>query len=117
MESSRHATMDSTTGTPASGALNDQYMSTAQLKASQPKGFWEPKASGSLKRKNAKNRRNNRQRRAKKRKLKREGHEGSVASGMTDEEEEEGEASDEWDPWHQANGPDAQKDDPVDLDY
>ncbi|EMD63227.1 hypothetical protein GGP41_005239 [Bipolaris sorokiniana] len=25
--------------------------------------------------------------------------------------------SDEWDPWHQANGPDAQKDDTLDLDY
>jgi hypothetical protein len=25
--------------------------------------------------------------------------------------------SDEWDPWHQANGPDVQKDTPVDLDY
>ncbi|CAO2656943.1 Nn.00g057460.m01.CDS01 [Neocucurbitaria sp. VM-36] len=25
--------------------------------------------------------------------------------------------SDEWDPWHQANGPDVQKDDTVDLDY
>lgn len=27
------------------------------------------------------------------------------------------EESDEWDPWHQANGPDAQKDDALDLDY
>ena len=27
------------------------------------------------------------------------------------------EESDEWDPWHQANGPDAQKDDTLDLDY
>jgi hypothetical protein len=25
--------------------------------------------------------------------------------------------SDEWDPWHQANGPDVQKDDALDLDY
>ena len=30
---------------------------------------------------------------------------------------EEDEESDEWDPWHQATGPDAQKDAPVDLDY
>jgi hypothetical protein len=30
--------------------------------------------------------------------------------------DEDGE-SDEWDPWHQANGPDAQKDATVDLDY
>ena len=29
----------------------------------------------------------------------------------------EDEESDEWDPWHQANGPDAQKDTTVDLDY
>ncbi|KAH8732939.1 hypothetical protein GQ44DRAFT_696697 [Phaeosphaeriaceae sp. PMI808] len=27
------------------------------------------------------------------------------------------EESDEWDPWHQATGPDAQKDDAIDLDY
>jgi hypothetical protein len=27
------------------------------------------------------------------------------------------EESDEWDPWHQANGPDVQKDDALDLDY
>jgi hypothetical protein len=32
-------------------------------------------------------------------------------------EEREAEESDEWDPWHQANGPDAQKDTTVDLDY
>lgn len=32
-------------------------------------------------------------------------------------EEELGEESDEWDPWHQANGPDVQKDDNVQLDY
>lgn len=30
---------------------------------------------------------------------------------------DEDEESDEWDPWHQANGPDAQKDDALDLDY
>ena len=30
---------------------------------------------------------------------------------------EEDDESDEWDPWHQANGPDVQKDDTVDLDY
>ena len=32
---------------------------------------------------------------------------------LPDEDEE----SDEWDPWHQANGPDAQKADALDLDY
>ena len=32
----------------------------------------------------------------------------------SDESDDE---SDEWDPWHQANGPDAQKDDTLDLDY
>jgi hypothetical protein len=30
---------------------------------------------------------------------------------------DEDEESDEWDPWHQANGPDAQKQDALDLDY
>lgn len=39
--------------------------------------------------------------------------EGSTISKQTEEAEE----SDEWDPWHQANGPDAQKDTTVDLDY
>jgi hypothetical protein len=32
-------------------------------------------------------------------------------------ERDEDEESDEWDPWHQANGPDVQKDDALDLDY
>ncbi|KAJ4372399.1 hypothetical protein N0V83_004173 [Neocucurbitaria cava] len=31
--------------------------------------------------------------------------------------EAEDDESDEWDPWHQANGPDVQKEAPVDLDY
>lgn len=30
---------------------------------------------------------------------------------------DEDEESDEWDPWHQANGPDAQKEDALELDY
>jgi hypothetical protein len=30
---------------------------------------------------------------------------------------DEDEESDEWDPWHQANGPDVQKDDTIELDY
>jgi hypothetical protein len=30
---------------------------------------------------------------------------------------DEDEESDEWDPWHQANGPDNQKDEALDLDY
>jgi hypothetical protein len=31
--------------------------------------------------------------------------------------QEEDEESDEWDPWHQANGPDVQKDEAIELDY
>jgi hypothetical protein len=34
-----------------------------------------------------------------------------------EKEDREAGESDEWDPWHQANGPDAQKDTTVDLDY
>lgn len=36
---------------------------------------------------------------------------------MKRERKTEDSESDEWDPWHQANGPDVQKDDTVDLDY
>ncbi|KAL6704738.1 hypothetical protein ACN47E_007659 [Coniothyrium glycines] len=32
-------------------------------------------------------------------------------------EDADNDVSDEWDPWHQANGPDVQKHDTVDLDY
>lgn len=59
---------------------------------------------------NAKSRKKNRKNRTEKRKKRRE---GSVISGQTAEDED----SDEWSPRHQANGPDAQKDTTVDLDY
>jgi hypothetical protein len=34
-----------------------------------------------------------------------------------DDGEDDDDESDEWDPWHQANGPDVQKDETLDLDY
>jgi hypothetical protein len=62
----------------------------------------------------AKNKRNRNKYRAKKKgeKLLREPEETN--GSLEDNGDEE---SDEWDPWHQANGPDAQKADTVDLDY
>ncbi|KAF1830324.1 hypothetical protein BDW02DRAFT_591963 [Decorospora gaudefroyi] len=39
----------------------------------------------------------------------------SGRNGANDNDEDD--ESDEWDPWHQANGPDVQKDDTLDLDY
>ncbi len=35
----------------------------------------------------------------------------------TNHYDQDDDESDEWDPWHQANGPDAQKQDDLDLDY
>ncbi|KAF2739305.1 hypothetical protein EJ04DRAFT_560091 [Polyplosphaeria fusca] len=57
-----------------------------------------------VKKKNARNRKNNKKLRKQSKKERREGH-------------EEDEESDEWDPWHQATGPDALKDEKIELDY
>ncbi|KAF2799102.1 hypothetical protein K505DRAFT_346114 [Melanomma pulvis-pyrius CBS 109.77] len=43
-------------------------------------------------------------------------HQASKREGKKKKRDED-EESDEWDPWHQATGPDAQKDTPIDLDY
>jgi hypothetical protein len=61
-------------------------------------------------RKNARSRKANRE---KKKIEKKKHHNGSAVSGQAEDDGE----SDEWDPWHQANGPDNQKDNTVDLDY
>lgn len=83
----------------SSDSANEQSDTTTK-----PQQQWTA-VSARTKAKNARRRKKNRKNwRAKKReKQERE---------LRDEEE-----SDEWDPWHQANGPDAQKDDTVELEY
>ncbi|KAF2636595.1 hypothetical protein P280DRAFT_533159 [Massarina eburnea CBS 473.64] len=76
----------------------------------KPKQQWTA-VSEKRRAKNARNRTKNRKNhRARKKELKKK--ELEMADGGQEDEE-----SDEWDPWHQANGPDVQKDDTVDLDY
>jgi hypothetical protein len=41
----------------------------------------------------------------------------SSREGDGDGDGDDDDESDEWDPWHQANGPDVQKDETLDLDY
>ncbi|KAH7408275.1 hypothetical protein DE146DRAFT_629205 [Phaeosphaeria sp. MPI-PUGE-AT-0046c] len=82
-----------------------------QTRATQlPKQQW----ATSSERTKARNRRNRDRYKIKKREI-RERTERAQNDGprLRDEDEE----SDEWDPWHQSNGPDAQKDDALDLDY
>jgi hypothetical protein len=59
----------------------------------------------------AKNKKNRTKYKAKKQQLRLERERAQKARRDEDEE------SDEWDPWHQANGPDAQKDDTMELNY
>ena len=67
---------------------------------------------------NAKNRKKNRKNHRERKKAERKKLEQDEKDARRRAEREEvlGEESDEWDPWHQANGPDAQKEDAVDLD-
>ena len=69
----------------------------------KPKTQWATSSA----RTKARNRKHNKNYRRKKK----EDRKREEARGDGDDE------SDEWDPWHQANGPDVQKDDTVDLDY
>ncbi|KAG9201576.1 hypothetical protein G6514_005583 [Epicoccum nigrum] len=65
---------------------------------------WATSSAGTKRR----NKRNRDRYRAKKETIKRE---------QTRKSNREDDESDEWDPWHQANGPDVQKDETIDLDY
>ncbi|KAF1949472.1 hypothetical protein CC80DRAFT_555355 [Byssothecium circinans] len=79
--------------------------------AEKPKQQWTA-ISAKSRAKNARNRQKNRKNyRARKK------EEQKKKDQEMWERERQAEESDEWDPWHQANGPDAQKDDTVDLDY
>lgn len=96
--------------TPTSQILT---VSTGDLKQTQSGRVEKPKvqqwatSSARTKKRNKQNRDNYRA------KKKAEGQKRKKASyGKGDEDE-----SDEWDPWHQANGPDVQKEEALDLDY
>ncbi|KAF2030028.1 hypothetical protein EK21DRAFT_100768 [Setomelanomma holmii] len=66
----------------------------------------------------AKNKKNRINYRAKKKQLRLEKERAEKGRRHKPEgDQDEDEESDEWDPWHQANGPDAQKDDNLELDY
>jgi hypothetical protein len=73
----------------------------------------KPQWATSSARTKAKNKRNRDKYRNKK-KTERLRNERAQKEGHPVQDEEE---SDEWDPWHQANGPDVQKDDTLELDY
>jgi hypothetical protein len=62
----------------------------------------------------AKNKKNRNKYKLKKRRI-RLGQGGEDGGGASVKEESE--ESDEWDPWHQANGPDSNKEEPLELDY
>lgn len=110
---------------PASGQSTPMSISSddeaAQAPtAEQPQQKWTV-TSAKTRTRNAKNRKKNRKnhRERKKEERKRQEREAKDAKRKAEQqaEQEQDEESDEWDPWHQANGPDAQKEDAVDLDY
>lgn len=92
---------------PAAKTVNDALGRVSAGRVEKPKA---PQWATSSARTKAKNRRHRDKYRAKKKKLEKE----QVMRHSRPEGDDE---SDEWDPWHQANGPDAQKEDPLDLDY
>lgn len=97
----------SNASTPMSISSEDNNEPSAP--AEQPKPRWTS-VSEKTRARNAKNRKKNRKnhraRKKEERRLKEE-----------ERRKAEDEESDEWDPWHQANGPDVQKDETIDLDY
>jgi hypothetical protein len=61
----------------------------------------------------AKNKRNRDKYKLKKRRMRLDNEQQRKGPGVKQEDED----SDEWDAWHQANGPDVQKEEPLELDY
>jgi hypothetical protein len=105
-------TTPQTIATPKSPDKNDFDDRVKDGRVEKPKNQWKKMSHNQRQHKNAKSRKAHKKRKKEERRTRREG-EGSVTSKQTEEDQE----SDEWDPWHQANGPDAQKAIPVDLDY
>jgi hypothetical protein len=84
---------------------------TTSVDQAQPKPHQWATSSARTKAKNKKNR--NKYKLKKRRiRLGQGGEDGGGASVKAESEE-----SDEWDPWHQANGPDTNKEEPLELDY
>lgn len=101
--------------TPMSISSDDDQ--NGAIPAEQPQQKWAV-TSEKTRARNAKNRKKNRKnhRERKKEERKRQEREVKEARRRAEQQEQDDE-SDEWDPWHQANGPDAQKADAVDLEY
>lgn len=102
--------------TPMSISSDDEQSQAAP--AEKPQQKWTA-TSEKTRARNAKNRKKNRKNHRERKKAERKKLEQDEKDARRRAEREEvlGEESDEWDPWHQANGPDAQKEDAVDLDY
>lgn len=96
--------------TPTSPTPTNSTGDTTKVKSGRvekPKGQKWATSSARTKKRNKQNRDNYR---AKKKAEGQKRKNGSNGKGDGDE-------SDEWDPWHQANGPDVQKEEALDLDY
>lgn len=102
--------------TPMSISSDDEQGQAAP--AEKPQQKWTA-TSEKTRARNARNRKKNRKNHRERKKVERKKLEQEQKDARLRAEREEmlGEESDEWDPWHQANGPDAQKEDAVDLDY
>ncbi|KAJ4345310.1 uncharacterized protein N0V89_011440 [Didymosphaeria variabile] len=113
--SARAASPTSDQSTPMSISSDDEQSQATPVE--QPQQKWAV-TSEKTRTRNAKNRKKNRKnhRERKKEERKRQEREAKEAKRRAEQQEQDDE-SDEWDPWHQANGPDAQKEDAVDLDY
>ncbi|KAK7183473.1 hypothetical protein DPSP01_010578 [Paraphaeosphaeria sporulosa] len=117
--SARAASPASDQSTPMSISSDDDDQTQAPP-VEQPQQKWAV-TSAKTRARNAKNRQKNRKnhRERKKEERKRQEREAKQARRTAEQQaqHEQDEESDEWDPWHQANGPDAQKEDAVDLEY
>lgn len=103
------AATETSTSTESTNHMNRKPANNQAGRGQQPgKQQWAT-SSERTKRRNRKHRNNYR---AKKREVRR--LQGEPAGEQKDDDTDE---SDEWDPWHQATGPDAQKDTPLELDY
>ncbi|KAF2437448.1 hypothetical protein P171DRAFT_459216 [Karstenula rhodostoma CBS 690.94] len=116
--SARATSPASDQSTPMSISSGDEQ--TQAPPAEQPQQKWAM-TSAKTRARNAKNRQKNRKnhRERKKEERKKQEREAKDARRRAEQQEqqEQEDESDEWDPWHQANGPDVQKEDAVDLDY
>jgi hypothetical protein len=108
------ASASSDQSTPMSISSDDEEKQAAP--GEQPQQKWAV-TSAKTRARNAKNRQKNRKNHRERKKEERKRQEREAKDARRRAEQQEQEESDEWDPWHQANGPDAQKADAVDLDY